>query len=257
MADKTPPGSGLKPLLDQLKQIRTRLGVLESLDGTQKANVVAQLQALIADFQAELDAYIAGLDVPTAAEVTAEIAAALAAAMAGPIAPASIDAAGHVNGGDFHAFGNLDVDGEAKFPNAYVTDVTWTRVAGWIGDDGRLGYASSQASKKHELNAASFDLAALDALQVVHFQYNAELAKQAADPGHHVSTNIGMYAEDLHNAGLWEFVIYSFAEDDTERANPIPKGIHYELLALLLIPLMQQQQAQIITITERLDAAGI
>ncbi|MEA9986297.1 hypothetical protein [Subtercola sp. RTI3] len=267
MADPKPGGDGLGPLIETINGIKSRLGMLEGFSGADYVKALQKIDDLVDGLPAQVDELV---DARLATELANYYTSAQTdskVALPGDIAPGKVNASGNittggsvtaagavsggaVTGSSLTSTGTLDASGPVRLPNAYVTDITWTRVSGWIGNDGRVGYASSKRSKKFHIDNVTFDVVAFKLLQVVHFQYRAERAKQRAAPDYHVSVNVGMYADDLHAAGYWEYVIYQFDEDDLERANPVPGGIHYELLGLLAIQGVQY-------LIERLDAAGI
>lgn len=124
------------------------------------------------------------------------------------------------------------------FSDPYNRNITWTRRAAWLGDNGQLGYASS--SRRHKQNIAPFDItdAQVEALQVVTYRYIAQVFTH----GDNAATEVGLIAEDLVDAGLGWAVFY---DDDDE-----PQGINYELIGLALIPYVQRLGARITALEE-------
>jgi hypothetical protein len=159
--------------------------------------------------------------------------------------------------------------------NAPGYNITGTRVAGWWESaTGRAGTASSSERFKTDIAAVDLDhLRAILGIQVVHFSYRDEVRKRDdptfegyVGPDYHVSVNIGAIAERLHEAGLWEFVVYEHEPIIEQRPNddgsltevvvgdrlklgddgePIPYGIHDILLAYSLIPIVADHEHRI------------
>lgn len=184
--------------------------------------------------------------------------------------------------------GNIFAGTQVSSPNVIGTNVfasngpttvhTGPRVAAWLLNAGGLVGTASSRRFKDNIVPAGIDPAAVLSIGVKEYQYKAELAKRAADPGYHVATEVGMIAEDLHRAGLWQFVIYEyepdpdfppvytepeFADDgsivkEAELVDPgrtrtkldakgkaIPFSIHYELFALALLPVLQDHERRL------------
>lgn len=133
--------------------------------------------------------------------------------------------------------------------NVYATqgpnqNITATRVAGWLqSSNGLIGTASSSLRYKTNIIPATTDPEALLALVVHYYNYVAEVAKRDdptspdyVGPDYKVHQEIGGIAEEFHAAGLWEFVVYQRDVDGNlildETGEPIPDGLHYELLGL-------------------------
>jgi hypothetical protein len=165
-----------------------------------------------------------------------------ATSVTGAASAASVTVSGALRGADLYA------------TNAPSYNITGTRNAAWLEvATGRLGTASSSERFKTNIRAANLDPAAVLKLQVVYYQYLAELEQREHDPTYRVATEIGVIAERLHEAGLWQFVIYerepdgALATDDA--GNPVCFGVRYELMALALIPVAQAQAKQIKDLT--------
>jgi len=192
-------------------------------------------------------------------------------------AGAAISAAGLISGGGLSSGGAITAPGQISggsgvfngglySTDAYSFNITGTRVAGWHQIDGHIGTASS--SERFKTHIVDADLVAkaeaiLDC-QLVYYNYRAEIAKRDdpeapgyIGPDYKVHRELGMIAERLHEAGLWEFVVYErdvttkdqvTVDDegnetvtqvyagDTLRLNadgePIPYSIHYENFSL-------------------------
>lgn len=119
----------------------------------------------------------------------------------------------------------------------YNRDITSTRRATWTRSDGTLGYASSQRSKKRDIRDAEFTLEQLLAIPVVLYRYRAAVDAEN-EGGERAATEIGTIADDLHDLGLWQFVVYEGRGEDA-----VPVGVHYEILALAALSLGQQLHA--------------
>lgn len=119
----------------------------------------------------------------------------------------------------------------------YSRDITTTRRSLWISSDGLLGYASSRRAVKQNIEDVEWTDEQLRAIPVVHYRYRKAVAAERRGEGK-APVEVGTIADDLHDLGLWEFVIY---EDEK------PRGVHYELLGLAALALAQRN-------AERLDA---
>lgn len=122
--------SELGDLIDELDDIQRRLRILEAPSGESLGNTVAKLSALVADIQAQLDAWAA--DRWTNAQIDARIDMKVAAYVAAVLA-------GNVSIG-----GALNVVGAVTMPGVRGTDLTSAsnRVSMWQAGptDNRLGH---------------------------------------------------------------------------------------------------------------------
>lgn len=221
-------------LIDALDDYERRLRVLEAPSGEALGNTVAKLAALVADIQAQLDAYLAGRY--TNAQIDAKdnaVAAQINPAIASTLA------------------GNVTVGGNFYNPNAYNFDITYTRRTAWLGNDGRLGYASSSAKKKTAIEPADEDrLTRLLDVVPKSFIYREEVRRRTrlrindgidyAPP-----REVGLIAEELDAAGLHEFVIYG---EDGE-----PEGIEYGMLTVALLAIARSERAARTALEQRVD----
>lgn len=121
-------------------------------------------------------------------------------------------------------------------------NITWTRRAAWLGNDGaiELGHTASTRASKQNITPAGLARDALLGIPVVLYQYRVEVAKQRKDPEYRAAVEIGTLADDLHALGLWQFVVY---EGRGEAAKPV--SVHYELLGLAGIALGQILAAEV------------
>jgi hypothetical protein len=216
--------SELGDLIDRLNDYEERLRTLEAPSGEALSSTVAKLQALVANIQAQLDAWAASRW--TNAQIDGRIAAP-------PFA--------------------VSMGAELYVPNAYNFDITYTRRTAWLGNDGRLGYASSSREKKIGIRPADEDrLARLLDIIPVSFFYRAEIARRTRlrinnGEDYVPEREVGLIAEDLDDAGLHEFVIY----DEHGK----PEGIEYGMLTVALLAVERAQRAEIAEL--RADVAEI
>lgn len=137
-------------------------------------------------------------------------------------------------GGDIRSSGGYLVS-----PAGPAFDITTGRTAAWWrNSDGRLAFASSSREKKTNIRDSDVDPLAVMDLAVRAFNYRAEVAKrddpdypEYEGPEYHVALEFGLIAEEAHDLGLWQVVIYK------DHWKPI--GIHYELLGLLAVKATQ------------------
>lgn len=280
-----PPGDGWDQLVSRIESVEQALRSLQRPTGTSVGSLVAQVQAALANINATVAAAIAANSY-TKAQIDAKIAS------PGGIAPTTVSASGAVSGttGRF--------DSGLYSTDAYSFNMTGTRVTGWHQIDGHIGTASSsERFKTNIVDAKLIDKAeAILSIEIDYYNYKAEIAKRDdpaspgyVGPGYQVHQELGAIAERLHEADLWEFVVYErdtitetryrpvervVVDDageehvevvqepytvylgDTLRLNdagqPIPFGIHYDLLGIAAIAaaqylhrLYRAQQAQI------------
>lgn len=211
-------------LVDTLDEYERRLRVLEAPSGEALGSTVAKLSALVADIQAELDAYLAGRY--SNAQIDAKD-----ATVSASILPTVQNAAA------------LTLNGQLLVPNAYNTDITWTRRTAWWGNDGRAGYASSSRRKKTAIKPADEDalLALLD-VEPKAFRYRAEILRRTAlrinmGEDYVPAVELGLIAEELDAAGLGFFVYH----DEDGQA----EGIEYGMLTVALLAIARRQRDEI------------
>ena len=218
--------SDLGWLVDELDDIAERLRTLEAPSGEALGSTVAKLHALVADIQAQLDAWAATRY--TNSQIDAKD-----SAVAAQIDPAITS----------RLAGNVTVGGNFYNPNAYDFDITYTRRTAWLGNDGRLGYASSSAKKKTSIEPADEGrLARLLDIVPKSFIYREEVRRRTRlrinDGVDYVPPReLGLIAEELDAAGLHEFVIHG---EDGE-----PEGIEYGMLVVALLAIDRAQRAEI------------
>lgn len=158
-----------------------------------------------------------------------------------------------------------------------TTNITATRVAIWgRTSDGFLATATSSRYLKGNIEVADIDPLAVLSLEPKHYQWITELRKRD-DPGYefyvgpdyHVALEVGLLAEELHERGLWQFVVYERNPDDTLMLNtitgePIPYSIHYSLLGIMnlaveryLFFLIESIFEMVDTLEQRVDAQDV
>lgn len=132
--DPRTPVEDVRRLSVELREIGRRLDLLEAPSGTQAFRTVAKLEVLVADIQAQLDAWAAGrrTDAATDTIIDAKIAAAIAAVLGG-----NVSIAGNLSTG-----GSLTAGGAVTLPDVFNTDVAalgGSRKTVWVREGGRIG----------------------------------------------------------------------------------------------------------------------
>lgn len=139
---------------------------------------------------------------------------------------------------------SVSAGGNGTFNGAWNNDVgAVTRRAVWMSSNGTLGHTSSSRRYKKAIRRAETDPEAILALEAKYYEPRSKKWEKEQD---HAPTYIGFMAEDLHDAGLWEFVWY----DEKGR----PDGIHYELLGIAAIIAARALNERVTAIEERLAA---
>lgn len=210
---QTPAMGQFAELVAQLAEVRRRVGVLEAPTGSQTADTLATLKMLVDDLVATVNSL-----------------AASGVTWAGPVSTGGNVDAANVTGGNV-------------FAQSVNTNITATRVAVWgRTSDGFIGTATSSEKRKANITPLDIDPNAVLSIEPVYYQWIEQLQERErranlplVDPEYaadmHVSTEVGMIAERLHEAGLWQFVVYARNADDTlmldEHGEAVPDGIHY------------------------------
>lgn len=220
------PPTDLAGLLSELDDIRRRLDTLERPSGEQLAQVVEELQAWVADIQAQLDDYLAN-DAYTKAQVDNLV------ANPGNINPASINGSG-----------NLTMAGEVRLPNVPVTILSTAYFAtyGSTNDGGRIGHVPSSRKYKRDEKPVELDIDAVLALRLKSFRYIAAVEEL----GDEADVEVGLMAEDVAELGLG-WLVYRDVDGNVS-------GIRYERLALALLPIVQAQAIMLDTFDARIAA---
>jgi hypothetical protein len=140
----------------------------------------------------------------------------------------------------------VSTSGEGRFGAAWNNNIVSTRRAVWMEADGTLGHTASARKFKQDIRPAELTFEQLRAIPVVLYRYRKQVAAEKAGKIDHAATEIGTLADDLHDLGLWQFVIY-----DNDGA---PLSVHYELLALAALSLGQQLADRVEAFDARLTA---
>lgn len=192
----------------------------------------------------------------------------------GDISPSSVSSSGTIAG---------NVVKTASGPSTNITGTrvaSWLQ-----SSDGTIGTASSSQRYKQDIVPAAVDVKKILQIEVDYFHYIDEVRKRDdptfdgyVGPSYPVALNIGVIAEQLHSLGLWEAVVYqrepmmvtrtvpqtTTADDgsatteqvDVEvvvgdqlkldtNGDPIPDGVHYELLALYCLEVVQDHETRL------------
>jgi len=132
-----------------------------------------------------------------------------------------------ISGSGHHLFVPASTAATSGYTNAY------------INGDGRLSRgASSRRYKKNIRDAAADLFAGILQLRPVTFQW-----KNLIEKSDH--TEVGLIAEEVAEVAPWLAVF---------DADGQPEAVLYERIGLALIPIVQQQAAQVAALTARLDA---
>jgi hypothetical protein len=127
----------------------------------------------------------------------------------------------------------------------YNNSLGGTYRAVWINNSGVLGHTSSSIIKKEDVVDANLSPNIVSELRPVTFKYKNDVAEF----GDNAQEHIGLIAEELLDIpGMERFVFF----DDVDGVQ-VPAGIHYELLAVALIPAIQKQDEQIKLLEARLS----
>lgn len=231
MGDPTPPpGGDLSAFVAPVLALRRQMKDLSSASGTQRYRSVEKLSALIDDIQQQLDDYIQN-EAYTKAQVDARI--------ANPPAPG------------VSAAGDVAASGALRGQNLYATqapgfNITGTRVAAWLESaTGRLGTASSSRRYKQDEAPAGIDPSAVLTIEPKQFRY----IDQVEELGDCAAVEFGFIAEDLHDAGMYPWVVYREIDGEI-----IPDGVNYSMLVVAQHAVLREQQSQIDALSARLDA---
>lgn len=196
------PGDEWERFFKEIAEIKRRLSEMERPDGSQTAQLVQQLFDLINGVLEQTDVNVSG----------------------------NVLAGGVGQFGGAGSFGsNLTIGGYLFTTAGYAYDITYTRRAAWLGNDGRLGYASSSLDKKILVDDVDLpDPQTILEIADCYYVYKAEVAKRddpehpEYDPNYKVHLEYGHIAQWLHEAGLWQAVVYENGE---------PVAVHDNVLA--------------------------
>jgi len=265
LADPT-PRNGISAIAQDARDTKDRVSEVERPTGTSYDQTVAKVFALFEQLDAQVAAAIAANSY-TRAQIDDKVnGRALASHTHDQTQITGVwdKAVNTTSTGEF--------DAGVTSVGVYNLQLTNSYKVQYVDSLGRMGFAPSTRRMKTQLDLADFTDEQIETLQLVHYKYTREIELERVHcagippyqwiPGYHAGTFLGMYAEDLHNLGLWEFVMYR--PDETgmsaaldESGAPIPEGIRYEMLAMLLIPTVQRLLGRVRAIEERLETAGI
>lgn len=200
----------------------------------------------------------------------------------GPVASPSTVTAGT----DIAATGNVTAGNNLSGPNIFATSVfaanagliagniTTARTQTWArNSDGYIGNTLSSIRFKTNVEDSGIDPLAVLSIGVKHYRYIEEVRKRDdptyefyVGPEYHVALEVGAIAEDLHAAGLWEFVVYEHEYLTGEggeavetlkldaEGHPVPQSIHYGLLALAVLVATQHVWMEHLKVRADVDA---
>lgn len=145
----------------------------------------------------------------------------------------NVTASGVVTAGDFTAGnGTLTANGAIVSTSIYNNSLSGPYRAVWVNSSGLLGNTASTMRVKQDIVDADLSADAARQLRLRNFRYIADVENDADAP-----TYVGLIAEELLEIpGMEKFVFF----DELEDGSKVPAGIHYEWLALALIPLVQE-----------------
>lgn len=226
-----PLPSDIGDLIDTLDAIEERLAKLEAPSGETLFSTVAKLQRLVADIQAQLDAWV--LTRWTNAQVQTAITNSINSTFAGSPTIG----------------GNLTVNGAFYNPPGYAFDITYTRRTAWLGNDGRLGYASSAAEAKTAIRPAGIDPEAVLALEPRSFYYRAEVARRTRlrineGVDYMPAREYGLLAHELDDLGLG-WLVYHDDEGNAE-------GVEYSMLTVALLAVARAERDARVDLEQRI-----
>lgn len=135
-----------------------------------------------------------------------------------------------ISGGSLSTTGDVTANGYGTFNQAWNYNVSAvTRQAVWMDASGKLGQTTSSERFKKDIESWSPEEQAVLALQLVRFHWR----EKGAD-GH---WEYGLIAERLDELGLDWLVLY-------EEDGVTPRAVHYDRLALALLPVIQGLAAE-------------
>jgi len=225
---KTPPGDSQRATADRFKALRRQVRESQQPTGTQRANLLEQVQAAIANLTAGVASAAAAwmaANAYTKAQVDSLVAS------PGAIAPTDVNASGQVTSAQ-----------PLKSPGSYAYTVTTGYVAAWINNDGQIGFSPSTAAVKKDLQSFPDDLAnAFLSLTPYLGRYEWD---DESDP-----LKVFLLAEDTQTAGFGPDVV------PVDEAGQ-PTAINYSQLIVPALAVMRKQQAEIDALKAQVEALG-
>lgn len=133
--------------------------------------------------------------------------------------------------------GDAGVNGNLYLPNSSLASSGYT--VAYINGDGRVTRGASSERFKRDIAAWSPDVQAIFAMRLVTFYYRDEVLN-----GDEPRLEVGVIAEELVALGL-DWLVYT-------NENGEPMGVHYERIALALLPAVQDLDARVSALEELL-----
>ena len=145
-------------------------------------------------------------------------------------------------GGTLNVSSAAAVGGSLTCAPVYSTDLSsYTRRTVWISDGGLFGYAPSTKTAKQDIVSTAIDVDAVRKIDVVDFRYKSAVKEHGDD----AVLEVGVIAEQLLELGLDQFVFF----DDAGK----PAGVHYEMLSVAVLRLVQAQADRLDSLEARLE----
>lgn len=143
-----------------------------------------------------------------------------------------------MEGPGFRATGNINVAGDllASLPSGTGSDVR-------ITSNNKLVKSSSSLRYKQDVSEAEIDYDLLASINVKTFKFKNDVIEY----GEEAQKVYGFIAEELHDLGLVDFVIYEKLEDGTKR----PDGIKEDSIFAATYKLVQMQGEKIKTLEQK------
>jgi hypothetical protein len=116
----------------------------------------------------------------------------------------------------------------------------------WIESGGRMGHTASTITVKQDVVDSDLSADAIRGLRLVNYRYKNDVKEHGND----AEVRVGLIAEELLEIpGMEKFVFF----DPDLNGDMKPAGIHYELMALALIPLVQENANRIDELEARIS----
>jgi hypothetical protein len=139
-------------------------------------------------------------------------------------------------------------------------NITTSRTSTWArNSDGYIGNTLSSRVFKTNISPAALNVDAILSIEPKHYWWKSAIDAKLKDPTTIIHEEIGFIAEDVHAAGLWEFVVYQRNKDDSAtldaQGNAIPVALHYINWGIALQAVARSQAATIKQL--QLDVAAL
>jgi len=227
-----PANTPVEQLIQQLESLRDQVRELQRPDGSQLNDAVKKLEQLVNDLPGQVFAVLA------TAVNTGDITASGFGHFGGEITAANI------SGANISASGQVTSAAPLKSPGSYALVVSGSNYrTAWIQSDGQVGYSPSTIRVKKDLEEFPDDL--LDAFLACSPYLGRYTWDDEDSP-----LKVFLIAEHLADAGFGTDVV---PQDDEGNA----EAVNYSQVVVPLFAAVKRQQAQIQSLTERLDAAGL